>query len=115
MSADSNEASVQSVVHTPGPWTAGKPQWKRGGPPYKIPINSAGGTVANVLTHESIQWNPPEQCDPQPNGDARLIAAAPDMLKTLRACVAWFEDNDLDPCVLDDVKDAIKNATGEQV
>jgi hypothetical protein len=72
------------IKHTPGPWRAGKPQWKRGTGPYKIPISSASGTIGNVLTHESIQWYPPEQCDPQPNADAKLIAAAPDMLRIIR-------------------------------
>lgn len=70
--------------HTPGPWFAGKPCWRRGGPPYKIPIHNEKGVVANVLTHESIEWYPPEKCDPQPNSDAKLIAAAPDMLAALK-------------------------------
>lgn len=74
---------VHGLVHTPGPWTAGKPQWKRGGPPYKIPISGPSGTIANVLTHESIQWHPPEQRDLQPNGDAKLIAEAPEMFQVI--------------------------------
>jgi hypothetical protein len=82
-----SSAPVHAVVHTPGPWTAGKPQWKRGGPPYKIPINAAGGTVANVLTHESIQWHPLEQRDPQPNGDAKIIALAPEMWQAIQGAL----------------------------
>jgi hypothetical protein len=82
-----SESRDQSVVHTPGPWIAGKPQWKRYGPPYKIPISSASGTVANVLTHESIQWHPPEQCDPTPNGDAKIIALAPCMWQAIQGAL----------------------------
>ncbi len=76
--------AVESVVHTPGPWRAGIPQWKRGGPPYKIPINAPSGTVANVLSHEPVAWHPPEECDPRPNSDALLVAAAPELLELLR-------------------------------
>jgi len=104
--SESNEASVQSVVHTPGPWKVSRTNRSvlAGG----IKINqSSGPCAASAGVQIAI--------DRELQANAKLIAAAPDMLKTLRACVAWFEDNDLDPCVLDDVKDAIKKATGEQV
>ena len=83
----SKKVSVDPIVHTPGPWAIGKPQWKRYGPPYKIPISGPNGTIANVLTHESIQWHPPEQSDPQPNGDAKIIALAPEMWQAIQGAL----------------------------
>ena len=63
--------------HTPGPWAVGKPQWKRGGPPYKIAITAASGTLANVLTHErGANGGEPDNA----NGNAHLVGAGPDLL-----------------------------------
>lgn len=83
--------------YTPGPWKAGEPQWRRYGPPYKIPISGPHGTIANVLTHESIQWYPLEQRDPQPNANAKLIAEAPEMFQVIKRLAepGWFGESEL--------------------
>jgi hypothetical protein len=83
-------APVQPVVHTPGPWTAGKPQWKRGGPPYKIPISGPSGTIANVLTHDAKrrEGEPWVTSEPdEPNGDAKIIALAPEMWQAIQGAL----------------------------
>jgi len=66
---------------TPGPWSAGKPQWRRCGPPYKIPITCQEGVVANVISHDRVNWGNTRNL--RPSDDANLIAAAPKMLEVL--------------------------------
>jgi hypothetical protein len=72
-----------------------------------------------VLTHETIQWHPADQCNPQPNANAKLIAAAPDLLAALIAAEDELQRlrhcldaavTELDLSVVDKVRSAIINA-----
>ena len=45
--------------------------------------------------------------------DAKLNAAAPDMLAALMECMAWFVSNEVTCIAMDDTKAAIEKATGE--
>lgn len=72
--------TTEPRLHTEGPWKIGKAQWKRGGPPYKIPITGgAGGVICNVLIHESFQGDARNPIMPGPNANAALIARAPEL------------------------------------
>lgn len=76
---------------TPGPWQVGATQWRRYGPPYKIAITSPSGTVANVLTHEHIDWHNVDRSTLKPNMDAKVVAAAPKMLELLEKLTGSLE------------------------
>ena len=78
-------------ARTQGEWRAGKPQWRRYGPPYKTPISSPNGTIANVLDHDADLH--PKSGGYIPKGtpckDIAFIAACsvavPKMLATIKA------------------------------
>jgi hypothetical protein len=76
--SETNEASVQSVVHTPGPWK----RYEGYGVDFRRPVitdaipDRDGKCVANCICYVATT-----------NGDwdanAKLIAAAPDLLEAL--------------------------------
>jgi hypothetical protein len=86
-------------AHTPAPW-----YWADNvpdAPPhYRMVVDADGFTV----------------CDPSPMGeaDARLIAAAPDLLAALRNVIASYRANDPDSMAnaINDAEAAIAKATG---
>ena len=87
-------------THTPGPWT----------------LNDARSTRVDLIDTQQghavgeIVW-----VDVRNPADARLIAAAPDMLETLRDIVGMLTDaNDMRADALHAVRTAIVRATGGQ-
>ena len=66
-------ATPWTIHHTPGPWRIGDAGWTVFGPPNG---NPSPKTVANVKSKR----------------DARLIAAAPDLLSTLRGIQTLIKD-----------------------
>ena len=87
-------------THTPGPWT----------------LNDARSTRVDLIDTQQghavgeIVW-----VDVRNPADARLIAAAPDMLETLRAIVGMvLHPNDMRPEMLRAAREAIARATGGQ-
>ena len=96
---------MTDTQHTPGPWA-----FNTG--PYSAVVYAVDiGTVANV-TEDLIAWR----------ANARLIAAAPELLALLAEAVARVEDliNGYESAVedlaawSDDARDAIAKATGGQ-
>lgn len=67
--------------HTPGPWNVGRHQI------YGLPIESANIQVAFVSTEKRYIESPLELAD------ARLIAAAPELIKLVRAFMHEHETN----------------------
>jgi hypothetical protein len=105
MSTDSNEAAVQSVVHTPGPWVVRK----RNPPSHGYLF---GFHVGNSEQRTTV-------CEVVNEHDAKLIAAAPMMLAALRRIV---QHQDIIGGSMASVSStrhiaaqAIQHATGEQV
>lgn len=87
-------------AYTPGPWT----------------LNDARSTRVDLIDTQrghavgEIVW-----VDVRNPADARLIAAAPDMLETLREIVGMLTDaNDMRADALHAARAAIVRATGEQ-
>lgn len=87
-------------THTPGPWT----------------LNDARSTRVDLIDTQrghavgEIVW-----VDVRNPADARLIAAAPDMLETLRDIVGMLTDaNDMRADALHAARTAIVRATGGQ-
>ena len=96
-----------TVQHTPGPWSAEIPSASNGYV-WIDPVDGCCGEIATVWnTHDNSEAN------------ARLIAAAPDLLEALKAVVNdWvapddlpFEDGEMP--ALDAARAAIAKATGE--
>ena len=83
MSADSNGASVQSVVHTPGPWVVRK----RNPPSHGYLF---GFHVGNSEQRTTV-------CEVVNEHDAKLIAVAPEMLAVVKrfATIDWMGEAEL--------------------
>ena len=100
MSTDSNEASVQSVVHTPGPWATCN---------TTIYAVDDGEPIARCLDKEIHRAF----------SDAKLIAAAPTMLEALRRIVRHQDIIGGSMASVSSTRhiaaQAIQHATGEQV
>jgi len=94
--------------HTPGPWTLKQPPTP--GPWCIIDnvIYSEDDTAVCMITSY-------RDMTPRQTANARLIAAAPSLLKALQWALAQIED-DLDPehqAALESARAAIAKATGE--
>jgi hypothetical protein len=76
--SDANEASVQSVVHTPGPWE----------------VREVDGLFA--IAHRD-GWVLDSNDEQQDRADAKLIAAAPDMFDVIKrfATVDWMGEAEI--------------------
>ena len=109
------------MSHTPGPWVGG----------LQISSSSGSKIIAHIQTKEKklqgySNTNSVNPCEALAN--ARLIAAAPELLNSLKALLPFAEKriNDLNEkmtgnlypylniCMIEDAKKAITKATGEQ-
>lgn len=74
---------IAPVVHTPGPWTI------RHGTNIFAARTDVGheGCICNTGSHGSNH----QDCGPENEANARLIAAAPDMLEALEQALQWIE------------------------
>lgn len=99
--------------HTPGPWTA-----EMTDKPYNVPLIYAAehtGPIAEIRSRLDVAAHHPLVVKTR-NANARLIAAAPDLLAALRSLV--MEHGGTLGCQRDDeravaVRAAIAKATGE--
>lgn len=104
------------MSHTPGPWTF-EPCETKDGTRYQHVCTNAGYGVADTYHCDAIViegWGPLAGVVPARPGnpdDARLIAAAPDLLEAIESFVL-DHDNGLGPHV-DRLRTAIKKARGE--
>lgn len=93
-----------SAKHTPGPW---KPACGARGSTCRHPaILHDGGQVGNAT------WQGSEAAT---DANARLIAAAPDLLEALKACdeaMSYMSEYDIPLTLPGQVKDAIAKAIG---
>ena len=90
--------------HTPGPWTANKPTRDNG----RAEIHAGCMLVA-----QAFNWMLDAEGDEQCWADARLIAAAPELLEALQDMVS--DHASLSAATLAFARAAIAKATGEQV
>ena len=95
-------------MHTPGPWTSGR----------AIPADDTVSRIVRAgVDHIAVVMDL-EGAAQEAADNARLIAAAPDMLEALRAMVDYFGphpdvDNGLDE-TLTAARAAVARATGSQ-
>lgn len=94
--------------HTPGPWLLNhNTNWKTN--PFSVTVRKYGvhsTTVANIPTRMTI---PPQE----QQANARLIAAAPDLLEALQAIIG-HDAHLLNHWRVETARAAIAKATGEQ-
>ena len=77
--------------HTPGPWAVFEHRDHSGieiGPLYNEPY-FVNGEVVSVTTMRSLKTRHPYQMSPRQKADARLIAAAPDLLAACKVAAQW--------------------------
>lgn len=97
-----------SVKHTPGPWKAEGIAKVQNSSSLDYPItDQRGACIAHVIFNEDGGDNR-EKC----HADARLIAAAPDLLESLERVVAIADRNTVE---FNAAKAAIAKAKGEQL
>ena len=84
--------------HTPGPWRAVKRAQPIGWAEWEVAWSDDGELVCDVVYHEA---------------DARLIAAAPELLEALVECLEC-EFAVTDKAAIEKAQAAIAKATGEQ-
>lgn len=105
------------MMHTPGPWRFNdNTQWWKTNP-FSVTVRKHGvhsATVANIPARATI--TPEEQ-----QANARLIAAAPELLAALEAADKWVAmyhtlagHEAASECMSRVIRAAIKKATGEQ-
>ena len=101
-----------TTKHTPGPWyvfhSAHRGRFDDDGPGAFSIGDAQTAYSANILCSR-VQW--PERAE-EMKANARLIAAAPDLLEACRA--AWWNSLDLPEPVREMLSAAIALATGEQ-
>jgi hypothetical protein len=106
--SEQNEASVQSVVHTPGPWV-----YDSGCFYAQCQLDKNGMTQESPIA-ELLEGRPDDS-----KGNARLIAAAPTMLEALRRIVRQKDIVGGTMAKFSPTRQiaaqAIQDATGEQV
>lgn len=99
--------------HTPGPW---KTKSKFGPRSASIVARSWDQVVAKVFTRKYntdgviSDGRPAIEADPEGEANARLIAAAPELLEALEHAVRWFDQ--LKPEDIARYRVSIEKATG---
>lgn len=96
--------TMKNSLHTPGPWSfSTSPQ------PNGCPSVGARGLLVAVVAHSVNQSDQKETA----LANARLIAAAPELLKELTYFLDWIEQGDYEESFLNSARAAIAKATGE--
>lgn len=88
--------------HMPGPW-------RQGGVKEISLIGKCREIVADDGRIGLVYGITDEDC----KANARLVAAAPELLAALEVAVEYFDRNEIDCIAHDDAKEAIKKAKGE--
>jgi hypothetical protein len=91
--------------HTPGPWTVDEN--------YTDGLRIRGNL--SHRKHDAVEEVVAKVYGPRENPDARLIAAAPELLEALKLAIAFFERHAKTPAEIktrDAMIDAVAKATG---
>jgi hypothetical protein len=114
--------SAGTPAHTPGPWTATDPhQWLADTPRFKSSIRYGSTKLGNSIAEVYLGGPGGLKCDAESvNANARLIAAAPDLLEALERLVKEHEStrySSLEKRMADwqVAREAIQKARGERV
>ena len=96
--------------HTPGPWAV----WPTADSMIDVAVGPAVGGVAvcQIVTADGRGINTDEAME-RGNANARLIASAPDLLDLCERALRALSEDDF-PSLRDDLREAIRRATGEQ-
>jgi len=98
---------MSKVAHTPGPWTVTDNNWE---------VSSVYGPddclIAEVQIHPSVTEENQHELEPVKEANARLIAAAPELLSALKMAQVWLDaDGRFD---MQGINAAIARAEGRQ-
>lgn len=101
----------EEIKHTPGPWTVGETRhYKQSGGAIGTQVAVHYGTAGNRGNCIALAYGHSANGDSE--ADARLIAAAPDLLEQLSRIVAMIDPEGHD-VNFDNARAAIAKATGE--
>jgi hypothetical protein len=99
------------MSHTPGQWYVGNKQ-RPSGTPFAANRVWSGDRPIAMLISDSAQ---PADIDPETQANARLIAAAPDLLEALQLVVDTYGfDSSTDSAIWQTACAAIAKAEGKQ-
>lgn len=87
------------TTHTPGPWSVEKD----GSAEHRNEANVINGADGTMIVYGQVN-----------DADARLIAAAPELLEALQAFPGFTDDATAGDAWLEKMRAAITKATGEQ-
>lgn len=104
---------MTNTQHTPGPWIVGA---RYSGNKVEIANASYDKVICTVWTHQfqGSTFEPDKQFQPLPYGaaNARLIAAAPELLAALQAVADYWAGGDVPADIDAAMRAAIAKATG---
>lgn len=95
---------MTNPTHTPGPWAFRMTGWQTN--PAAVYSPRRPGAVACIPARTSVPLD-------EQSANARLIAAAPELLAELENLVNAMENGWSDPAVADNARAAIAKAKGE--
>lgn len=100
---------THNTQHTPGPWTWTYPEgWE------SCSYNRTLPSIEGVMDFGNCCYYAPQEGTPPNEANARLIAAAPELLNALESLLIRLEDNmDWYPEDEEEARAAINAATGE--
>ena len=103
-----------SAQHTPGPWGARQQYQDRTGRPLGWIIEHAGGRIGWECTAYASTNSEAAPDDPARAANARLIAAAPDLLSALAAMLTHMgmDEDEYNKPTFEQARAAIAKATG---
>ena len=108
---------MTETAHTPGPWFVPDQALARETciqADYGIACPGSGGAMSYTTTVCTLGWN---SITPEWEANARLIAAAPDLLEALKEVVSEYDNPDNGRSLrwaIDEARAAIARATGEK-
>ena len=96
----SKTATHAPITHTPGPWhTQGR---------YIVPADN-GPSIGSAIALKAPSLKKQPDFDAVAQVNARIMAAAPDMVELLYRCLPFIEDANQDPCYKPDRVAALEN------
>ena len=95
------------VEHTPGPWKIGAHVHD----PWTVYVEQSDGEEPGICTTDGSAFTPIDSEDEQ-IANARLIAAAPEMLAALKACLNMV-NGDGQPPNWDWIREVVAKAEGQ--
>lgn len=107
--SDSVVRSTDEPAHTPGPWRLKRDANRE---EYSVNVPPKDPGAVGYLQIASLNFGFDEPFESQQHANARLIAAAPDLLAALKAMMSYYDTPSAPWALLDPARAAIARAEG---